>query len=285
MKRKLIAVITVIMMVVTLVPTFAFAGGGTDARAQGTEGTDVVTQENELEIVLEDAEDVADIVEDATGTNDIIDDVQETGDEFLVEGEDSEVSIPKDGDGEVSLDSQNSESISMKIPKMFSEREGELAGEGTVAYTSENLDASAAVQGIQEKQDDIVLDGFRSLITIENADAPHDYSFEFDLPNGCILVEDGEYINIVDGNNMVVDENGENAEPEVIGVIDPAWAKDANGESVNTNYDINGNTKKCVWKDDIYKVYSKNVGTGKLYYRHKEHHWSWNGYKKNSKGK
>lgn len=59
---------------------------------------------------------------------------------------------------------------------------------------------------------------------------------------GCKLIEDGGYINIIDEDNIITDENGENAEPEKLGIIEPAWAEDANGKSVNTHYGIDGNT-------------------------------------------
>lgn len=230
MKKKILTMIVSVAMVVTFIPIFAFAGENSDA-----------TLQDEPAVVLDDAEAVADVIENVVGDNDVIDDVEDEGD-FVVEGEYSEIVIPEDASGEVTIESCTEDVISMELPEEFSDIGGELAGDGTIVYAEEETDAALAVQAVQELQDDICLDGFRSLITIENAQAQHDYSFHFDLPEGAKLVQDGDYINIINENNMVADENGENPEPELLGVIEPAWARDANGVSINTFYTINGNT-------------------------------------------
>lgn len=230
MKKKLLSIATAAAMVVTLAPTFAFAEGSSDA-----------TLPDEPIVVLDDAEDVADAIEDIVGGGDVVADIENEGD-FVVEGGDSEIVIPEDANGAVIIKSFEEDIISMGLPEQFSGINGELAGEGTIVYVEEEANVALAVQAVQEQQGDICLGGFRSLVTIENAEAPHDYSFEFNLPEGCQLVEgENGYINIINASNVVLDENGKNPEPEVIGVIEPAWAKDANGESVNTSYSINGN--------------------------------------------
>lgn len=313
MKNKPIAIMTAIAMVVSLLPTFAFA----------VESAETIPQQ-EPEVVLADADDVEDIIENVVETDDVLDSVKDEGD-FVVEGEDSEIVIPEDGSGIVSIESCNEETISMSLPDEFSDIKGALTVCGTIVYAEDETDAALAVQAVREEQGEICLDGFRSLVTIENAQASHNYSFRFNLPEDAKLIKDGEYIYIVNENNVVTDEKGENTEPELIGVIEPAWAKDANGESVNTHYSIDGNiltqtvdfdkgstfpivadprfttvkkywktisgtkynkstaaksTKKCNWKAKIYRYYYKNVGTGKLNFRYKEYDWLWKGYKK-----
>lgn len=246
MKGKLVAVVTTVAMTVALMPTFSFAlnddvlsENAEVIMQEDSESEDSITQEDTIE--LSDAEDVAEIVEILANTQDVLSDVDEGDDELIVAGENSEIIIPEDGDGEVAIEGEDGETFAMSLPKQFSSMDGELAGDGTVVYNNDSSHVSAVVQGVQEEQGDIVLEGFRSLVIIENADAPHKYDFEFNLPEGCKLVIDGEYINIVNENNMITDENGEQFY-EIIGSIDPAWAKDSNGYSVDTYYRLNGNT-------------------------------------------
>lgn len=240
MKNRIIAALTSLMMVVTLVPTFSFA---TEAGSGGIE--------SEPEIVLENAEDVATVIEDTTGTSDFIEEVNETNQAYILKGYDSEISIPEEGNGEVILKSNGDDEISMELPNEVSNINGELAGEGTVVYESDNLDTAFAVQGIQEKQEDICFDGFRSLITIKNADAPSEYSFKYNLPEGCQLItsedyygndSDAGYIYIINKNDILIDAESGEEFYGIIGLIAPAWAKDANGNAVRTSYTINGNT-------------------------------------------
>lgn len=234
MKKKVLATVISVMMIVTFIPTFAFA-------AEGTSFEEDVNAELETDVSEDlDAEEVAEFVDDIAGTDDVIKDIDEEDEDFIIGGEDAEIIV---SDDEVVLDGgEADEQISMSLPEEFNHMEGTLAGDGTIVYTEEKTDAALTVQAVKKQQDDICLDGFRSLLTIKNAHAPHEYSFQFDLPEGAKLVQDGDYINIINENNMVTDENGENPEPEVLGVIEPAWAKDINGNSVNTYYSINGNT-------------------------------------------
>lgn len=234
MKKKVLATVISVMMIVTFIPTFAFA-------AEGTSFEEDVNAELETDVSEDlDAEEVAEFVDDIAGTDDVIEDIDEEDEDFIIGGEDAEIIV---SDDEVVLDGgEADEQISMSLPEEFNHMEGTLAGDGTIVYTEEKTDAALTVQAVKKQQDDICLDGFRSLLTIKNAHAPHEYSFQFDLPEGAKLVQDGDYINIINENNMVTDENGENPEPEVLGVIEPAWAKDINGNSVNTYYRINGNT-------------------------------------------
>lgn len=79
MKNKPIAIMTAIAMVVSLLPTFAFA----------VESAETIPQQ-EPEVVLADADDVEDIIENVVETDDVIDSVKDEGD-FVVEGEDSKL--------------------------------------------------------------------------------------------------------------------------------------------------------------------------------------------------
>ena len=226
-------------MVITFMPKPSFAMS--DRPIKDEEG---VVQENMMEL---DVEGVAEIVESSTDALDLLTNVDKEDDEFKIEGKESDVIIPENGDGKIVMDGNGGDRFSMSLPKQICSMNGKIAGEGTVVYDNDISNVAVAVQGVQEKQGDIVVDGFRSLMIIENPDAPHEYQFEFNLPDGCKLVQDGNYINIVNENNIITDENGEQFY-EIIGSINPAWARDSNGDSVNSYYKLNGNiiTQPCI---------------------------------------
>ncbi|MCQ2547657.1 MAG: hypothetical protein MJ145_01475, partial [Clostridia bacterium] len=122
---------------------------------------------------------------------------------------------------------------------------------GTVIYGA-TQDVSVAVQaGKEEQEDGMTFEFTRALVTIDNADAPKEYSFKFDLPEGYKLVTDKEYCekyateeekewynSLEDGfaNELYVLD----ADNQIVQTIDPAWAKDANGNDVDSYYEIKG---------------------------------------------
>ncbi|HCA54303.1 MAG TPA: hypothetical protein DEO95_02290 [Ruminococcaceae bacterium] len=246
MRKKTIAALTAVVMVITFMPKPSFAMS--DRPIKDEEG---VVQENMMEL---DVEGVAEIVESSTDALDLLTNVDKEDDEFKIEGKESDVIIPENGDGKIVMDGNGGDRFSMSLPKQICSMNGKIAGEGTVVYDNDISNVAVAVQGVQEKQGDIVVDGFRSLMIIENPDAPHEYQFEFNLPDGCKLVQDGNYINIVNENNIITDENGEQFY-EIIGSINPAWARDSNGDSVNSYYKLNGNIITQVVEFDAYSAF------------------------------
>ena len=238
MKKKIIAALTSLIMAVTLMPTLSFA---TETHNEPTK--------SDTEIALEDAEDIASVIEDITGTSDVIDDIYEEDGEFVIDIDDTDITIPEDGNSEITIESDEIEQLSMELPKEFAAMEGKLIDDDIIIYDDDNSNVSAAVQGIQKQHGDVYLEGIRSLLTIENSEAPHNYSFNFNVPDGYQLMtseeyndEDSEagYVYIVNEDNVIEEDGRETV--DVMGVIAPAWAKDANGNNVNTSYIINGNT-------------------------------------------
>ena len=71
--------------------------------------------------------------------------------------------------------------------------------------------------------------GFSSYIVVLDENAPTDYEFEVDLPNGYKLNEDGnDGIEILDPDNQIV------------GAMSAPWAVDAKGDDVATAYKLRG---------------------------------------------
>lgn len=214
-------------MILALFPTFSFAD----------EDSKEIDENN---YVLETPEEIATMVEDAVGREEIVNDIIDEGD-FLVKCEETEIIIPESGNGDVTITNCENYEISMELPKEFSNFNGDIAGEGTVVYSDYEEDIAISVQALQTNQDDIIWDGFRSIITIESAESPHSYTFEFNLPKGFELLKQDDCIVIIRDETSCKDENCETLEPEILGIIEPAWAKDGNGDSVRTYYSISDN--------------------------------------------
>jgi len=69
--------------------------------------------------------------------------------------------------------------------------------------------------------------GFATYVVVRDENAPTSYEFNFDLPTGFKLSEDGE------GGIEVLNSN-----QEVVGKIEAPWAFDADGEAVDTVYKL-----------------------------------------------
>ncbi|MFZ1354107.1 MAG: hypothetical protein WAS52_06070 [Enterococcus aquimarinus] len=142
---------------------------------------------------------------------------------------DATITLPTSADSPIKVtDLENQESnYTVQLPSEF---EGNANIEGDIAiYNSD----SATELGLQNTEQ-----GFRALIKIDNETANHGYTFTFNLEEGQKLVTAAEYLGseydtgevyIVDRDNIITS------------IIDPAWAKDANGGTIQTSYIVDGN--------------------------------------------
>lgn len=226
MKKIAVSTVTAVVMFVSSAPAFA---------------VDSNQNHNNGEILTETPEEIAEMVEDITGVSDIVQDVRDTDKGYAIDDGDIKIVVPSEGDGEVELTSDDGV-ISMEFPGDFSGMEGGLTDNGTVVYCSDQENMALAVQGVQETEEDVSLFGFRSLITINSADAANEYEFKFNLPEGYQLIPGNGGVCIVNNNSMIYDEEAGNTVPETVGVIEPAWAKDALGNEISTEYCINDST-------------------------------------------
>lgn len=200
------------------------------------------------------AENSASDIEDVVGTEDVNSNISEIPNEYIARTENSEIYMPKNGSGKVKINSSDrSEAIdiSMGLPDAVKGIEGNFTKNGTIVYRGEK-NTTISVQALSEKEQTIEVDSVRIMTTIENCKASHKYKYKYNLEEGQKLITSEEYykdknveaekgwIYIVDMNSEFTDENGVSWN-ELIGVIEPAWAIDANGKSINTHYSINNN--------------------------------------------
>lgn len=133
---------------------------------------------------------------------------------------DGHVTVPADPTDGVTFTSPEGETTTIGLPHTSAADDAVVLDDGTVAYPGQES-ANAVIVADQ---------GVQLLSTITDAQAPVEYSYEFDLSAG-------ERLELVDEGAVVRDANGE---PTL--AVGSAWAVDANGTPVPTHYEVNGST-------------------------------------------
>lgn len=132
----------------------------------------------------------------------------------------STTEVPRAADAPVSLSGPNGD-LQVSLP---------FADEASDAITSsgvpefDNNNGSTTVPIVRD-------DGSVQILTvIDNADAPTRYDYEITVSEGGTMeVQEGGVI-------LITDKDG-----DFVGAVAPAWAKDSNGASLPTRYEITGN--------------------------------------------
>ncbi len=222
--------ISIMLSLAAMSETFAFAGTGS---AQGQE------------------EMIAGTIEDVTGMDEINEEIDSTKKEAAVaDGYDTEITIPRDGKEAIVMDDGQGTVLEMLLPQEARDTEGILTDGGTIVYGTEDASAAIGVQPLQERVGSVNLESVRTAICIADADAPKSYHFQFNLKDGQRLVTAADYLGeeYDTGEVYVIDDDG-----KIQSVIDPAWAKDANGKDVDTYYEV--------WKNMLIQVVNFDENT------------------------
>lgn len=171
--------------------------------------------------------------------------IEPTSHGYSANANNTNILAPCDGSGQVIMnnDTTTNSSINMTLPDEISDCVGSLTNDQGIVYTSNNSPIAVYVQAI-ERVDDVGMTSTaaRTLVVVKNSNAPKTYTFNFTLSKGSRLIKSEDYYtdntpNMDEGYIYIVDESN-----EITGVIEPAWAKDANGQSINTHYELNGNS-------------------------------------------
>lgn len=181
----------------------------------------------------------AEIIEDVTGSEDVNTDTYSNKKYVAIaDGNDIVVEIPKSGDDAVVMDDGEDDVVSMQLPEIVVDERGVLTDDGTVVYTNEEESITIGVQPLKEIKDEVFLEGVRTTITISDSSASKEYEFAYDLQEGSKLVTAADYLGeeYDTGEVYIVDQDN-----VITKIIEPAWAKDANGNDIETYYKVNGN--------------------------------------------
>lgn len=194
---------------------------------------------NATETTKASANESAGVIENITGAENINTDIYSDKNSIAIaDGYDVIVDITKDGNNAVVMDDGEKEKIEMYLPDEASDSKGVLTENGTIIYNNEEKSVTVGVQPLQETTNNVSFEGVRTTITIADSTASKEYEFAYDLPDGYKLVTAANYLGdeydtgevyIVDMDNIITT------------IIDPAWAKDANGSDIETYYKVNGN--------------------------------------------
>ena len=129
----------------------------------------------------------------------------------------ADLEVPGDSNSPVSLDAGDDD-IEMSLPA-----QGEATVvEDTTMFDGVGDDSSVALQS--------TAGGFRALVHIESPEAPERFDFNF---SGAVDRLEGD-----DSGGVVA----YSADEQAIALINAPWARDANGKSVSTHFEITGTT-------------------------------------------
>lgn len=144
-----------------------------------------------------------------------------TSEGFSISDGRSRLTIPARADNPIVFNWPGQPEFSVRLPSDDPRAAAALATDGTIAYIEGDSTVSLAVQGVSG--------GARVQTIIEDESASSTYSYEFDLPPG------GELIAHPDGSVFVVDDDA-----TILAQIDAPWARDADGQALETAYEIDG---------------------------------------------
>jgi len=179
------------------------------------------------------------VIEQNTGLDDVISDISSNKKyEAITDGTNTIVKIPKDPSKPIIVKHayEDEKSFSINMPSNITANTVPFTSKnGTVVYCTTGSSASIGVQAVSDSN----MEGVRSLITIGNKTAPKEYSFHMNLSEGTHLVTAAEYLGAEFDTKETYIVNSANI---IVGIIDAPWAKDANGNDVDTYYSLSGNT-------------------------------------------
>ena len=206
-----------------------------------------------------------DAIDAVVDTENVDEDLKESKKGFHSEGDSIDIDIPKDPEGKIRMDSEDIGSVSMKLPEEVPCEKAEMV-DGTVMFDSSEEDVTVAVQTEKCEGDEAAGNMVRSMVIIDSAKAPKEYTFGFALKKGQSLKYEKDvpekYVSDESADRQTdesadkqTDESADKQNPagkgrgkiyvvednEPLCEIQPAWAKDADGEPVDTHYEIRGN--------------------------------------------
>jgi hypothetical protein len=146
------------------------------------------------------------------------------------------------------MEDEDGDAVGMSLPTELDTRDGIATDNGTVVYQTDES-AEICVQSITDDLNGVRVDGMRELVTIRDKDAPREYTFNFDLPEGSRFVTSEEYRDgitgyIGDGEEMSAVEPGliyvVDADNVIRSILEAPWARDANGNDIDTWFSVDG---------------------------------------------
>lgn len=190
-------------------------------------------KENEL--------DKEELVLNITGREEINTDIFSNEDSVMVaDGYEMLIDIPKDSSEPIYTMDGLGEEMEMQLPVQAHNMEPELTENGTVMYDDSDSDIAFNIEPLQiVGTNEQTIEGLRTSIIIDNANCSKEYKFTFELEDGERFVTAKEFLGEeYDTGEVFIFDKDDNMKY----VFEPAWAKDANGESIDSYYKVDGNS-------------------------------------------
>lgn len=152
--------------------------------------------------------------------------------------------VPKDSDSAVQLPTTSSgEQVGFELPiegAKVSTTEG-----GSAVFADAKTGVEVAVQGVNTDKMAGIESATRALITIPNSQAPLEYKFPLDLPDGARATVHDE------GGVLIKNQDG-----ELISAVGTPWAVDAGGKKIATRFTIRDGVlvQRVEHKNAVYPV-------------------------------
>jgi Protein of unknown function (DUF2599) len=134
-----------------------------------------------------------------------------------------EVDVPRTVSDALTVSLGSNKTLKLDLPSVAKSGLARLVADGIVAFDNGNSSVTAPI---------VKADGSLQLTTILlDRNAPNVFAYPFTLPSGCKLQLEKE------GGVSILDQSG-----NWVAGIAPAWARDATGRNLNTDYQVQGNT-------------------------------------------
>jgi len=147
--------------------------------------------------------------------------------------EDVQITVPTDPSDPLTFESDDGD-IAIVLPASAEASDAVAARDGVVVF--DNNDGSTTTPIVRE-------DATLQINTvIQSPEAPVAYSYQIDLPVGTTIERDGESLYFLNGDTLV-------------GGLAPAWAQDADGQTVTTRYEVDGSTVTQIVEHDATFTY------------------------------
>lgn len=190
---------------------------GSGASAEAEDAADAASPAEVAAVIADVAPEIADQTTTVTVARD-------SDSAVIATTEGTTIDVPKDPTDPVTVTTPGTETIAITIEGADDATAAKRTESGTVVYEGTDEQASTAVQATDGG-------GVRFMTVISGPDAPTEYRFEMDLPEGSVVLAEE-----TGGLTLV------NADDSGLMEIGAPWAKDANDQDVPVSYSVEGST-------------------------------------------
>lgn len=177
----------------------------------------VASEQDISAVALAENVETVELIEQVTGTHALVE---------VAPGESSDsVTVPEAGDDPVTLSTAG---VDIEFTQPGESEQTVVSDDGTISYLSEDEAFNTHLQVLESPDPEVLSEGVRSLIEIQDASAPREYEYPVELEPGTTLSvqADGTVVGVREGETVLV--------------VPAPWALDADGAKVDTWYEVRG---------------------------------------------